>query len=109
MTFIRIPLLIATFVTALIAGYKIGEYMDPVGKISRSQTDVVVQPGVKIPDNDQYNLLIIGVDDMNRPDAHLESVWLAAKAQDLSKITLIPVFPSLNDEDLNLTLSESLS
>ena len=109
MMIIRTLLFSAVFATALLTGYRAGEIIDPLEKIFGSRLDAMIMPGVTIPDNDQYNLLIIGVDDINHADAQLESIWLAAHAKNSSKITLIPVFPSQDDPDQNLILAESFS
>ena len=69
MMIIRIPIFLAVFVTALIAGYKTGENLDPVHNIFNSQMDSMIMPGVTIPDNNQFNLLIISVGDIDQPDA----------------------------------------
>jgi len=107
MMVIRIPIFLAAFVTALIAGYKAGENLDPVHNIFNYQMDSMIMPGGTIPDNNQFNLLIISVDDIDQEDAQLESIWLAAHAGNTSNITLIPVFPSTDDPTQNLTLAES--
>lgn len=109
MMIIRALLFSAVFATALLTGYKAGESIDPLEEIFGSRLDAMIMPGVTIPDNNQFNLLIISVDDMDRTDAQLESIWLAAHAENTSKITLIPVFPSPDDPDLNLILAESFS
>ncbi len=104
---IRIPIFLAAFVMALLAGYKAGENLNPVhGKFS-SHMDSMVMPGVTIPNNDQFNFLIINVNKIDLTDAQLESIWLAAHAGNTSNITLIPVFPSADDPTQNLILAES--
>jgi hypothetical protein len=109
MMILRTLLFSAVFLTALLTGYKAGEIMDPIEEIFGYRMDAMIMPGVTIPDNNQYNLLIIGVDDINRVDAQLESIWLAAQAENSSKITLIPIFPSPDNPDQNLILTESFS
>ena len=109
MKFIRMLLFSSVFATALLMGYKAGETINPLEEIISNRIDTTILPSVDIPDNNQFNLLIIGVDDMNRVDAQLESIWLAAYAENSSKITLIPVFPSLDDPDQNQILSDSFS
>jgi hypothetical protein len=42
-------------------------------------------------------------------DAQLESIWLAAHAENSNQITLIPIFPSSDDPDQNIILSDSFS
>jgi anionic cell wall polymer biosynthesis LytR-Cps2A-Psr (LCP) family protein len=107
MTIIRILLLLTAFATALLAGYKVGENLESVDEILNSKADAIIMPGVTIPENNQFNLLLIGVDDIDQPDASLESVWLAAHVENSPKITLIPVFPSPDDPAQNLLLTES--
>lgn len=109
MMFIRMLLFSSVFATALLMGYKAGETIDPLDEILSNRIDPKIMPSVAIPDNDQFNLLIIGVDDMNHVDAQLESIWLAAHAENSNHITLIPVFPSSDNPDQNLVLSESFS
>ena len=109
MMFIRMLFFSSVFATALLMGYKAGETIDPLDEILDNRIDSTIMPSVAIPDNDQFNLLIIGVDDMHRVDAQLESIWLAAHAQNSNHITLIPVFPSSEDPDQNMVLSDSFS
>ena len=107
MTFIRASLLLAVFITAMLAGYQAGAYFDPTNDIFNKQMDTMIMPGVAIPDNDQFNILIIGVDNLENQDADLESIWLAAYVEHSSKITLIPVFPSPDNPALNHALTRS--
>ena len=107
--FIRMLLLSSVFATALLMGYKAGETIDPLDEIFDNRIYSKIMPSVAIPNNDQFNILIIGVDDMNRSDAQLESIWLAAHVENSTHITLIPVFPSSENSDQNLILSDSFS
>lgn len=109
MMFIRILFFSSVFATALLMGYKAGETIDPLDEIFGNQIDTTIMPSVAIPENDQFNFLIIGVDDINHVEVQLESIWLAAHAENSNHITLIPVFPSTDDPDKNLILSESFS
>ena len=109
MKFIRMLFFSSVFATALLMGYKAGETIDPLNDVFINRIDTTIMPSVAIPDNDQFNLLIIGVDDMSRVDAQLESIWLAAHAENSNHITLIPVFPSSDDPDQNVILSDSFS
>ena len=74
MMFIRMLFFSSVFATALLMGYKAGETIDPLDEIFGNRIDTRIMPSVAIPDNDQFNLLIIGVDDINRVDAQLESI-----------------------------------
>ncbi|MFN2236763.1 MAG: hypothetical protein ACK2U1_21240 [Anaerolineales bacterium] len=109
MNFIRMLLFSSVFATALLMGYKAGETIDPLNEVFSNRIDTTIMPSVAIPDNDQFNLLIIGVDDLSHVDAQLESIWLAAYAENSNHITLIPVFPSSDDPDQNMILSDSFS
>ena len=109
MMILRTLLFSAVFITALLTGYKAGESINPIGEILGNRMDAMIMPGVTIPENNQFNILIIGVDEINRADVQLESIWLAAQSINSSKITLIPVFPSLEDPDKNLILAKSFS
>ena len=104
---IRIPLFLAAFITAFLAGYKTGDKLDPFGSF-KFFTDNIEEPGVPIPENDQVNILLIGVDDLNRKDAQLEGVWLAAYTNNTSKINFIPVFPS-EDTGNNMKIADKFS
>jgi hypothetical protein len=99
----------SVFSTALLMGYKAGEIMNPLDEIFDNRIDTTIMPSVAIPDNDQFNLLIIGVDDINKVDAQLESIWLAAHVENSNQITLIPVFPLSDAPDQNTILSDSFS
>lgn len=107
MTILRVPYLLIVFVIALFAGYNVGEDLDPLIKIFGQQMEPESRPRVKIPNNDQYNILIIGVDDMEKEDAQLESVWLVAHVRNSSRVTLIPIFPSPDIPDQNINLPNS--
>ena len=107
MIFARILFSLATFSVALLAGFKAGEKFDILEDLFSSSIDETAIPGVPIPDNNQFNLLIIGVDDAEKSDAQLESIWLVAHADDTSNVTLIPVFPSPEDPVQNLILAEA--
>jgi len=109
MMIIRVLLFLTSFVTALVAGYKEGDNLQSVDEIFSSQMDAMIMPSVTIPDNNQFNILLIGVDDMHQPDANLESIWLAAHVENSSNIALIPVFPSPDDLAQNLTLTQSFN
>ena len=109
MMFIRMLFFSSVFATALLMGYKAGETINPLDEIFSNRIDTAIMPSVAIPDNDQFNLLIIGVDDIHHVDAQLESIWLAAHAENSNQITLIPVFPSSDDPNYNMILSESFS
>jgi hypothetical protein len=48
--------------------------------------------------NGQRNILVIGVDDLNSSQPHLESVWLILYIVDRPQITLLPIYPGLPAE-----------
>lgn len=106
---IRIPLFLAAFFTAFFAGYRAGDHLNPFDEIFNSRMELMIRPDATIPNNNQFNILIIGVDDMDQPDANLESIWLAAHTENSLKITFIPVFPSPDDPDHNLTLADTFN
>ncbi len=99
----------AIFSVALLAGFKAGEKFDIIADLFSGLIDESALPGVPIPDNNQFNLLIIGADDAEKSDGQLESIWLVAHADDTSKVTLIPVFPSPEDPVQNLILAEAFN
>ena len=109
MMFIRMLFFSSVLATALLMGYKAGKTIDPLDEIFSNQIDTSMMPSAAIPDNDQFNLLVIGVDDINNVEVQLESIWLAAHAEDSNQITLIPVFPLSDDPDQNTVLSDSFS
>lgn len=109
MIFSRILFSLTVFSFALLMGFKAGENFDIVEDLFGNSVDETAMPGVPIPDNDQYNLLIIGADELNKSGAQLESIWLVAHAKDTSKVSLIPVFPSPNDPIQNLILAKAFS
>lgn len=109
MRLIRVPLFLAAFITSLLFGYSIGDDLNPRFLISGNHMETMVSPDVTIPENDQFNLLIISVDDLSQPDPNLESIWLAAYAENSSKITLVPIFPSPDNPDQILFLSKSFN
>lgn len=108
-TFLRILFSFSIFSVALLAGFKVGEKFDIVEDFFAIPIDESALPGVPIPDNNQFNLLIIGTDESGESDAQLESIWLAAHAKNTSKVTLIPVFPSPEDPVQNLILAEAFN
>jgi hypothetical protein len=56
--------------------------------------------------SDQYNILLIGVDDIKPTGAKLESMWLVISMADSSELTLIPIFPADSSEpDLSVIIS----
>ena len=80
-----------------------------MGVLFNNPIDETAIPSVSIPDNHQFNLLIIGVDDFKKPDAQLESIWLIAHAENTSRVSLIPIFPSPDNPVQNLVLAERFS
>jgi hypothetical protein len=64
-------------------------------------------PGVPIPNNNQFNLLLIGVDNIHSKDAKLQSIWILAFPQKPSRLNLFPVFPSMDKPVQNLRLAEA--
>ena len=109
MKLVRILYLFFVFSLALFAGFQAGDRLNIMGVLFHSPIDETAIPGVTIPDNDQFNLLIIGADDSKNPDARLESIWLIAHADNTSRVTLIPVFPSHENPVQNLVLAEKFS
>ena len=107
MTITRILVSIASFSFAMIMGFKTALSLNPIEEIISFSMDADTMPGVPIPNNDQFNLLVIGVDDVTKPDAELQSIWLIAYPKDPDQITIMPVFPSLEKPVQNLILSET--
>jgi hypothetical protein len=54
---------------------------------------------VRIPGNGQRNLLVIGVDDLQAPQPHLEGIWLVLYIQGYPQITLLPVYPQPSGQE----------
>jgi hypothetical protein len=46
------------------------------------------------PDTEQYNILLISTEGINRPTPYLRSIWLAVFNPVTDKITLVPIFPN---------------
>ena len=107
MMFIRVPLFLAAFLTSMLIGYRIGGDLNPIHTLIGYHKESIISPEVEIPDNNQFNLLIIGVNDITQPDAELESIWLAAYAENSSKVTFVPIFPLPDKHDRNKILTES--
>jgi len=107
MNITRVLLSIASFSFALVTGFKTGANINPLEKLIHTSVEVDTTPGVPIPNNDQFNLLLIGVDDAQKYDAKLQSIWIVAFPKDLSRLNLIPVFPSVDHPVQNLILAEA--
>jgi hypothetical protein len=103
----RIIYSMVAFGIALFIGFKVGENVNPIERIFRSSLHATAMPEVTIPDNNQFNLLIIGVDSVEKTNAKLESIWLAMYLKGTDKVTLVPVFPSPNNPDQNELLADA--
>jgi hypothetical protein len=99
--------LLIVFSVALLAGFKMGETANPIESLFQNSLEPHTEPKVPIPDNDQFNLLIIGVDSVEKADANLQSIWLAAYLAHSEKVTLVPIFPSLENHEQNALLAEA--
>ncbi len=53
------------------------------------------EPAQSPLDARQRSILIIAVDQLNQPQANLESVWLAVYVPYLPQVTLVPIFPAI--------------
>lgn len=109
MRLVRILFSLFVFSMALFTGYQASKSLNIMGVLFKSPIDETAIPSVSIPDNNQFNLLIIGTDDSKKPDAQLESIWLIAHADNTSRATLIPIFPSPENPVQNLVLAEKFS
>jgi hypothetical protein len=103
----RIIYAIVAFGIALFIGFKVGESVKPIESVFQSASNDDPEPKVTIPDNDQFNLLVIGVDSVEKPEAKLESIWLVAYLENSDKVTLLPVFPSTDKPDQNNMLADA--
>jgi hypothetical protein len=107
MAIIRVLLSIASFSFALVAGFRTGANLNPIDAFFHNLVQIDTTPGAPIPNNEQYNLLVIGVDDAQSKEAKLQSIWILAFPQNMSKLNLIPIFPSLESPVQNLILAEA--
>ncbi len=107
MRFTRIFLSLAIFFIAFLAGIRAGEKFNLFEDLFVSQMDDIAKPALPIPENNQFNLLVIGADDSGKKDAQLESVWLVAHADKSPKVSLVPIFPSPENPIQNLVLANA--
>ena len=61
--------------------------------------------------NHQKNLLIVGVDDLSKPQPNLEGIWLVLYLPDMPLVTLMPIFPTVSAQagSLQFTADAELS
>jgi hypothetical protein len=107
MTITRVLLAIASFSFALVTGFRTGANLNPIEKLMRRSMQIDTTPGVPVPKNDQFNLLLIGVDNVQSKDAKLQSIWIMALPKNTSRLNLIPIFPSVKNPVRNLILAEA--
>lgn len=98
---------LASFGAALFMGFKIGERVNPIESIFQSSLHITATPDVPIPNNNQFNLLIIGIDSIEKSDARLQSIWLVAYMPNSDKVTMLPIFPSPDNPNRNKMLAEA--
>lgn len=107
MAIIRVLLSIASFSFALVAGFRTGANLNPIEAFFHYSTQIDTTPGASIPNNEQYNLLVIGVDDAQSKEAKLQSIWILAFPKNMSRLNLVPIFPSPENPVQNLILAEA--
>jgi hypothetical protein len=88
--------LLAGLVAGFAAGAIVGHSID--GKAIGSP---IININSSIPTNGQRNLLLIGVDRLDRNSPQLEGVWLVLLFPDNPRILLIPIFPSNSEFSTN--------
>lgn len=105
----RLPYL-AVFLANLLVGYLGGSRVLPV-KPADSSPSVVhsAAPGETIPAlaNGQRSLLLVTVEDLEARKPRLTSVWMLLFVPTDSRLTLLPIFPSLPMIDSGAELVES--
>jgi hypothetical protein len=93
MNFYRSITLLLIFLASVCIGYHNGITTNN----SKASIDSISMP-FTTPPEDQYNLLIIQVDDLEKPNVALKSVWLVVYYSDSPRVDLFPIFPFRNKE-----------
>ena len=109
MSITRILSLVIVFGIALFAGFKIGRQINPIIESRQHSLDVTAMPDIPFPGNDQFNILIIGVNDLDKASVELQSIWLLAYSQASPQVTLVPVFPSPDNSQQDQLLASAFS
>ena len=68
-----------------------------------SQKDIV-DDSASVINNGQQNLLVITVDQLALAKPVLESVWLLITYPEISNLTLVPIYPSIQEDSLTADL-----
>jgi hypothetical protein len=97
-----VTVFLALFFIGIVGGRSIGMIMFSRGP---SQKDFV-DNSASLINNGQYNLLVITVDQLASTKPVLESIWLLITYPEFSNLTLVPIFPTGQDnmktDDLTL-------
>ena len=68
-----------------------------------SPASVLPDPFVEEPGyNHQKNLLVVGVDDLSKPQPNLEGIWLVLYLPEMPLVTLMPIYPTVSAQAGNL-------
>jgi hypothetical protein len=83
-------------VVGFLLGSTIGSFTGKAATTTSNSSSQVasVQP---VTGNGQHNILIIAIDRFDKPFPRLEGVWLLLYLPDFPKLTLIPLYPSLQN------------
>lgn len=73
----------------LIIGIQAGNQTSPTSRLSATKT-----PNAWISPSQQRTLVFVAVDDLQRTSPRLIAVWLILYRPDLSKVSLLPLYPS---------------
>ena len=99
MKVLRLIILILVFSLCLFAGFKLGSKFNLNDEeiVFPANTPSIIEP---LGGENQQNILIIGVDQLNSSLTQIEGLWLLIYYRDTPQIDLIPIFPSIREEDI---------
>ena len=90
---------ILVFTLCLIVGFNLGSMWQQDSAQITQPTDI--PQFINSPESvNQHNLLVIGIDHINNPKPGIQGVWLLIYYHDTPQIDLIPIFPSIREEDI---------
>lgn len=106
----RLLIFALVFTLCLFAGYNLGtKWHQDEGSVT------LITPSPRVIDSvgfgNQRNILIIGIDEISYPNPSLEGLWLLIYYRDNPRIDLIPIFPSILEDNFlrDQTLAGSFS
>ena len=109
MRIMRAFVLTGVFFAALLAGFRASAQTDWFEGLFRLSLTNSASPARAEAHENQYNWLIIRVDDREAPHPKLESVWLAIHNEATRKVMFVAVFPAPDDEPQNRRLAAAFS